>query len=170
MTPEQSKLLCKVFVDTMQTEAELTKKVMRAIPEDKKAYKPEEKSKNAHELAWHIATSEIWFIDGVLAGKFSFDGAEPATPPTIGGIIEWYESNHRDRVARLNNLSAEALSTPITMIPGMEWPAVAYLNFMNLHTAHHRGQLSTYLRPMGSKVPSIYGGSADEPFQMPAEA
>jgi len=47
----------------------------------------------------------------------------------------------------------------------MEMPAVAYLNFMNLHTAHHRGQLSTYLRPMGSKVPSIYGGSADEPFK-----
>jgi uncharacterized damage-inducible protein DinB len=33
------------------------------------------------------------------------------------------------------------------------------------HGIHHRGQLMTYLRPMGSKVPSIYGGSADEPFQ-----
>ena len=33
-------------------------------------------------------------------------------------------------------------------------------------SVHHRGQLSTYLRPMGSKVPSIYGGSADEPVQM----
>ena len=35
-----------------------------------------------------------------------------------------------------------------------------------LHTIHHRGQLSTYLRPMGGKVPSIYGGSADEPMPM----
>jgi uncharacterized damage-inducible protein DinB len=47
----------------------------------------------------------------------------------------------------------------------MEIPAVEYLNMMNLHTAHHRGQLATYLRPMGSKVPAIYGGSADEPWQ-----
>jgi uncharacterized damage-inducible protein DinB len=46
---------------------------------------------------------------------------------------------------------------------------VAYLGFLNNHMIHHRGQLSTYLRPMGAKVPSIYGGSYDEPF-MPAEA
>jgi uncharacterized damage-inducible protein DinB len=44
-------------------------------------------------------------------------------------------------------------------------PAVTYLGFMNSHSIHHRGQLSVYLRPMGAKVPSIYGGSADEPFQ-----
>jgi uncharacterized damage-inducible protein DinB len=49
-------------------------------------------------------------------------------------------------------------------------PAVLYLGFLNNHTIHHRGELSTYLRPMGSKVPSIYGGSYDEPFQAPAAA
>ena len=48
---------------------------------------------------------------------------------------------------------------------GMEMPAVTYLNFLNLHSSHHRGQLSAYLRPMGAKVPAIYGGSADEPMQ-----
>ena len=45
------------------------------------------------------------------------------------------------------------------------FPAVAYLNFMLSHTIHHRGQLAAWLRPMGGKVPSIYGGSADEPFE-----
>jgi uncharacterized damage-inducible protein DinB len=35
---------------------------------------------------------------------------------------------------------------------------------LNNHSIHHRGELATYLRPMGSKVPSIYGGSYDEPF------
>jgi len=43
-------------------------------------------------------------------------------------------------------------------------PAVNYLTFVEKHSIHHRGQLATYLRPMGSKVPDIYGGSADEPF------
>jgi uncharacterized damage-inducible protein DinB len=46
-------------------------------------------------------------------------------------------------------------------------PAAFYLGFLNNHSIHHRGELATYLRPMGSKVPQIYGGSYDEPFQMP---
>ena len=42
-----------------------------------------------------------------------------------------------------------------------QYPAVAYLEFAIRHTIHHRGQLSMYLRPMGAKVPSIYGESHD---------
>ena len=40
-------------------------------------------------------------------------------------------------------------------------PAVMYLGFVQQHSIHHRGQLSMYLRPMGAKVPSIYGESYD---------
>ena len=165
MTPEQGKLLCKVFVDTIQQETEATKKVMRAVPEDKKTYKPDPKSMTAHELAWHIASSEMWFLDGVLAGQFTM-GESPAAPPTIPAIVEWYETNHRDRLNKLKDLPAENLVKIVPLFGGMELPAVSYLNFLNLHSCHHRGQLSTYLRPMGSKVPAIYGGSADEPMQM----
>jgi uncharacterized damage-inducible protein DinB len=46
-------------------------------------------------------------------------------------------------------------------------PAVLYWHFMMLHTAHHRGQLCAYLRPMGGRVPNIYGGSFDEPMESP---
>jgi uncharacterized damage-inducible protein DinB len=46
----------------------------------------------------------------------------------------------------------------------MKQPTVAYLGIANNHGIHHRGQLAAYLRAMGSKVPSIYGGSADEPM------
>jgi uncharacterized damage-inducible protein DinB len=49
-------------------------------------------------------------------------------------------------------------------------PAVMYLQFMLNHSIHHRGQLSSYLRPMGAKVPSIYGGSFDEPMEHPSES
>jgi len=48
---------------------------------------------------------------------------------------------------------------------GAKFPAVKYLVWTLVHMVHHRGQLTTYLRPMGSKVPSIYGGSYDEPWQ-----
>ena len=164
MTPEQGKLLSKIFLDTIQQETETTKKVIRAVPEDKKGYKPDPKSMSANELAWHIATSEVWFLSGVLAGQFTM-GEPPAAPPTINGIVEWYESNHRDCVNKLKDLPGDKLAQPIPLFGGMELPAVAYLNFLNLHSSHHRGQLSAYLRPMGSKVPAIYGGSADEPMQ-----
>ena len=43
-------------------------------------------------------------------------------------------------------------------------PRVTFLSLNLRHLVHHRGQLSAYLRPMGGKVPSIYGGSADEPM------
>jgi len=164
MTPDQGKLLLKVFTDTMKQENPVTEKVIRAIPEDKKSYKPDPKSMTAHELAWHIATSEIWFLETVLNGKAgAWD--PPASPSTIAGILEWYQTAYKDRVHKLEQLSADKATTVIPLFGAMELPAVSYLNFLNLHPAHHRGQLATYLRPMGSKVPSIYGGSADEPFQ-----
>jgi len=164
MNSDQAKLLFKIFADTMKNESDLTKKVIRAIPEDKKGYKPEPKSKSAHELAWHIATSEMFFAGVVIDGKVTMTES-PAAPPTIAAVLEWYETNHRDALNKLQNLPAENLAMTVPFFGVMELPAVAYLNLMNLHSAHHRGQLSTYLRPMGSKVPSIYGGSADEPFQ-----
>ena len=82
------------------------------------------------------------------------------------GIVEWYEANHRDRANKLKDLAADRLVKPILLFGDAALPAVSYLNIQNLHSAHHRGQLSTYLRPMGSKIPSIYGGSADEPMAM----
>ena len=47
----------------------------------------------------------------------------------------------------------------------MQMPNATYLGFANNHSVHHRGQLAAYLRAMGSKVPAIYGDSADEPMR-----
>jgi uncharacterized damage-inducible protein DinB len=70
--------------------------------------------------------------------------------------------------ARVAALSAEQLLTPVNFMGAFNFPAAFYLAFLNNHSIHHRGELATYLRPMGSKVPSIYGGSYDEPFQAAA--
>ena len=164
MTPEQAKTMARFFLDTMKSESETTKKVIRAVPEDKKNYKPDPKSMTAHELAWHIASAEVWFLTLVLNGAPDMSEPPPA-PATISAILEWYQSNYAAKVNEVERLAADKLTAIIPFFGIMEMPAVSYLNMMNLHSAHHRGQLSTYLRPMGSKVPSIYGGSADEPFQ-----
>jgi uncharacterized damage-inducible protein DinB len=164
MTPEQGKAFCKMFTDTSSHEAETTKKVIRAVPDEKKSYKPDPKSMSAHELAWHIASAEIMFYDVILSGQPPA-GRPPEPPATIGAILDWYETNHRDRVKKINEMPGDKLAQNLPLF-GMTFPAVMYLDMMNRHSVHHRGQLSTYLRPMGSKVPSIYGGSADEPMQM----
>jgi uncharacterized damage-inducible protein DinB len=68
-------------------------------------------------------------------------------------------------IERVRALSAQQLSAPLDFMGAFNLPAVAYLGFLNNHSIHHRGELATYLRPMGSKCPSIYGGSYDEPWQ-----
>jgi uncharacterized damage-inducible protein DinB len=73
----------------------------------------------------------------------------------------------RRGVKRVAEMSAEQLMTPVNFFGVFNFPAVLYLGFLNNHSIHHRGELTTYLRPMGSKVPSIYGGSYDEPFVPP---
>src|SRR5204862_5560077 len=108
--------------------------------------------------------SELWFLDSVLAGVLTVT-EPPAAPHTISAIVSWYETEHRERVNTVKALAADKLTKPVPVFGIMELPAVAYLNPLNLHSSHHRGQLSTYLRPMGSKVPALYGGSADEPMQ-----
>lgn len=71
---------------------------------------------------------------------------------------------------RVASMTGEQLLTPINFAGVFNFPAVLYLNFLNHHSVHHRGALATYLRPMGAKVPAIYGGSYDEPFKMPEPA
>jgi len=58
-------------------------------------------------------------------------------------------------------LSGEELLKPIDFRGMFQFPAVQYILFSNNHSIHHRGQLSVYLRPMGGKVPAIYGESYD---------
>ena len=61
-------------------------------------------------------------------------------------------------------MPAEKLAATVDFFGMMQMPNVTYLGFANNHSVHHRGQLAAYLRAMGSKVPAIYGDSADEPM------
>jgi uncharacterized damage-inducible protein DinB len=80
-------------------------------------------------------------------------------------LVDWYDKNFKRAAARVSALTPEQLATPIDFMGVFNLPAVSYLGFLNNHSIHHRGALATYLRPMGSKCPSIYGGSYDEPWQ-----
>jgi uncharacterized damage-inducible protein DinB len=87
---------------------------------------------------------------------------------TVHDVVEYYTREFPKRIQRLRETPGEKLAQEVDFF-GMKMPPVAVLPMANNHSIHHRGQLAAYLRAAGSKVPSIYGGSADEPFT-PASA
>lgn len=159
-----------MMLDGIAREAECTKKVIAAVPDEKSDYRPDPHARTAKELAWHIANSDIQFLDGIAAMKFDMS-APDQKPTTSAEVVAWYDENMKRGMQRVAAMTAEQLMTPVEFFGVFNLPAAFYLGFLNNHSIHHRGELATYLRPMGSKVPSIYGGSYDEPFTppMPAE-
>lgn len=169
MTPEFALGYRAMMLDGILREAECTKRVIAAVPDEKAEYRPDPKARTAKELAWHIANSDIQFLDGIADLKFSMESPEHK-PQTSADVVAWYDDNMKRGVARVQAMTAEQLLTPVNFFGVFNLPAVLYLGFLNNHSIHHRGELTTYLRPMGSKVPSIYGGSYDEPFVPPVPA
>jgi uncharacterized damage-inducible protein DinB len=166
LTPEFALGYRAMMLDGVLREAEVTKKVIAAVPDERSDYKPDPNARTAKELAWHLAHSDIQFLDGIADLNFNME--TPEQPRTSAEVVAWYDENIKRAVARVAAMTPEQLLTPINFYNVFNLPAVLYLGFLNNHSVHHRGELATYLRPMGSKVPSIYGGSYDEPFQMPA--
>jgi uncharacterized damage-inducible protein DinB len=166
LTPEFAQGYCAMSLDGILREAEITKKVIAAVPDAASSYKPDPKARTAKELAWHIANTDIQFLDGIADLKFTMASPEQK-PETSADVVVWYDENMKRGVARVAKMTPEQLLTPINFYNVFNLPAVLYLGFLTNHSIHHRGELATYLRPMGSKVPSIYGGSYDEPFQPP---
>jgi len=169
-TPEFAAAYCHMMLDGLEREVETTKRVISAVPDDKCEYRPDPCARNARELSWHLANTDIQFLDGIADMNFKMETPEGTDKPTTSAeIVEWYDRNFKRAAARVRALTPEQLATPVDFMGAFNLPAAFYLGFLNNHTIHHRGELVTYLRPMGSKVPSIYGGSYDEPWQ-PAEA
>lgn len=165
MTPEFAAGLRDFLLAALDGEVSATKKVILAMPEGMMDYSPDAKSMPAAKLAFHIVGSEIWFLESIAAGSFGPfpDGEAPSTP---AAIVEWWETARASAHAKVKAMSGDDLAKIVDFYGMFQLPVVSYLNFANVHSIHHRGQLSAYLRPMGGKVPSIYGGSADEPMGM----
>jgi uncharacterized damage-inducible protein DinB len=162
MSPEVVKAVADISLKNIQQEHATTKKVFAAVPQEHVTWRPHERAKTAIELAWHIATADVFFLNGVCAGKFEMAGGPPPAPKTMAEVIGFYEKALPEAVGKAQALSPEALAKNINFMDVFNAPAFAYLDLSLRHSVHHRGQLSTYIRGMGAKVPSIYGPSADE--------
>ena len=172
MNAEQAKILVEQFAGLMESEVPTTCKVLAAVKTGDGNYKPDAKSRSARELAAHMAVADNWFLQSIIDGKFEFDpvAGEKAESQfkSADEIVAFYQKTVPDKLKQLRALSPDKLSREVDFFGMMKLPAVSFLGLANNHSIHHRGQLAAYLRPMGSKVPAIYGGSADEPMQAAA--
>ena len=164
MRADEGKFLLGFLMPQVKGESAVTRRILAAVPEGKSEYRPNAKSMTALELAWHIAVVEMWFLDAVIDRRFGEGTERREEVNTCADVARWYEENFAQRLPRIEALGGEELTTPVDYIGLRNDPAVAYLNIAIRHSVHHRGQLSTYLRAMGEKVPAIYVESADEPW------
>jgi len=153
-----------LFLTFWEKEAPATRKVISRIPEGASDYKPEPKSRTAREIAWLIVMEEKVLGDGLENGKIEW--RDFPAPATVEEILATYDRNHDDITKRLHALDQSAWEKEFRFVYG-EYEISRGTGFhfaweFLFDAVHHRGQLSTYLRPMGSTVPSIYGPSADE--------
>jgi uncharacterized damage-inducible protein DinB len=172
MNAEQAKFLVEYIAKLWEGELPATVKVLANVPDDRRDYRPDDKSRSGWELATHLALSDLWFIQSIIDGNFAFDPEvekRQAARFTNGkDIAEFYKKEIPAKLNELRALPADRLMKVVDFFGMMQQPNATYLGFANNHSIHHRGQLASYLRAMGSKVPAIYGGSADEPFQAAA--
>ena len=162
MNADQSKAVAEVIGQGLQGEWMHTYKAINAVPDAKKDYKPETNSRSAWELAQHIAMCDVGFLHAVAANSFSVFPAKTSAK-TIPELADWYKHEMPKALEKVLALDGNHLSQIVEAF-GMKLPSVTYMMFCNNHMIHHRGQLTTYLRPMGGKVPAMYGESFDEKF------
>ena len=80
MNADQAKFLAEYLTGLIERESAATVKVLSAVPDTGKGYKPDDKSRTAWELATHLATADVWFLQSVIDGAFTWDpeGAKQA--------------------------------------------------------------------------------------------
>ncbi len=159
--------LREFYLQRRQAEFPVFMRVLKAISKDQLNYKPAERSPSAEQLVWTLTTELKSCLDVVIDNKAEL---KPVPPPPIDAILEKFERWSNELTDRVSKMDEEAWNrTAQFYVNGKvvsEQPVGTFLWFILFDAIHHRGQLAAYLRPMGGKVPAIYGPSADEPSKM----
>lgn len=163
MSSTDVKAVADFFIADFGYEMQTTLRVFEAVPTDRLDYQPDPKAKNALNLVRHITLEDEWILNSITDGEFK---APPAGDDSCGimspaDAIAQYKERIPAALERVRALPAEKLTANIDLLGMIQMPAINFLAMALKHSVHHRGQLSTYLRPMGGKNPSIYGPTAD---------
>jgi len=161
------------FLAELEQESAATRRLLEHVPEEQFGFKPHEKAMSLGELAGHVAQVPLTIAD--ILSRDSFDVTEitgpPPAPESKAQLLELYEQGLAAAQGFLRDLDDERAMASWSLKKGdaelMTIPRLlAIRSFLFNHLYHHRGQISTYLRIVGAKVPSVYGPTADEnPFE-----
>jgi len=160
-----------LFIAELDREAKRSRRALEMAPENRRSWKPHDKSMEFGYLADMVATIPTWFT--MIIKQDELDVA-----PKGGGRGERPQpKNSAEYIAALDNAVAQArqalegtneehLQTEWKLLAGGEvvfkGPRHEMLRDTMNHWAHHRGQMTVYLRLMGATVPALYGPSADD--------
>lgn len=151
------------FLRLCTTEFPRTVGVLEAAPADQLAYRPHPRSRSAQELIGHMVGHEQDLLELAETGTINHRMEVPFG--TVGEAVALMTAAHeaaRPKLAAIADADWETIGQ--FRVQGkvlFEAPRRDLAWMLLLDGIHHRGQLSTYLRPMGATVPSIYGPSAD---------
>ena len=154
--------LREFYLQRQEAEFPIFMNVLKALPKDQLSYKPNDRSPSAEQLVWTI-TNELTACQDVVKENKAEWKTIPAPP--LDEMLECFErwsAELQNRVSKMDEASWDR--TAQFYYEGQkvsEQSVGTFLWFVLFDAIHHRGQLSAYLRPMGGKVPSIYGPSAD---------
>jgi uncharacterized damage-inducible protein DinB len=163
MDANQAKTVADFLIADFENEMQTTLRVIEAVPADHLDHQPDPKAKSGLGLVRHITLEDEWLLDCIANGEFvpPPDDSDACGIMSPSDAVARYKEKVPAALNRVRAMSGEQLIGIIDLFGMMQAPAVNFLAMAIKHSVHHRGQLSTYLRPMGGKVPGIYGPSAD---------
>lgn len=163
MSFNEVKCVAEFLIADFENEMQTTLRVIEAVPAARLNYQPDPKAKTGLGLVRHITLEDEWMLNSIAEGHFPNppDDSDACGIMSPADAINRYKATVPAALSRVRALPAEKLTSSIDLLGLVQMPAINLLAMAVKHSVHHRGQLSTYLRPMGGKVPGIYGPSAD---------
>ncbi len=163
VSPQEAKTACEFLIADFESEIPVTLRVIEAVPDDRLDYQPDPKAKTGLGLVRHITLEDEWLFNCIASGEITQppDDSDACGIMTPADAVARYKEKIPAALNRVRAMSGEQLVEILDMFGMIKLPAVSFISLCAKHSVHHRGQLSTYLRPMGGKVPGIYGPSAD---------
>jgi uncharacterized damage-inducible protein DinB len=159
------------FLEELDAEAAKTRRVLAEVPEGKREWKPHDRSMAFGYLTDLVANILSWVglaitLDELDVAPKSGPSYRPEPAQTSADAIAALDKAVAQAREALQKVDDAALATPWRLLAAgnvvMEQPRYQVIRDTFLHSAHHRGQMTVYLRLMGARVPSVYGPSADD--------